>query len=136
MGNDVNLAARLEGVNKQYGTWILVSETTWNATDGMFLGRKLDRVRVVGIETPVQLYNIMGVRAEASGRQVALAEKFNAAIDAYRGRRFGDALLYFTKCVELDPEDDASRIFLDRVKGLIKNGIAPDWTDIVNMTSK
>lgn len=136
MGNDVNLAARLEGVNKQYGTWILVSESTWNATGGMFLGRKLDRVRVVGIETPVQLYNIMGVRAESSGRQVALADRFNDAIDAYREKRFGDALLLFNKCLELDPEDDATRIFLDKVKALIKNGVSPDWTDIVNMTSK
>lgn len=136
MGNDVNLAARLEGVNKQYGTWILVSEMTWNATNGMFLGRKLDRVRVVGIETPVQLYNIMGVRAEASGRQVALADKFNEAIDAYREKRFGDALHLFSKCAELDPDDDATRIFLDKIRGYIKNGVPADWTDIVNMTSK
>jgi len=136
MGNDVNLAARLEGVNKQYGTWILVSETTWNATEGMFLGRKLDRVRVVGIETPVQLYNVMAVRAEASGRQVALADRFDEAIDAYREKRFPDALRLFMKCVELDPEDAASGIFLERVKGFIKNGVAPDWSDIVNLTSK
>jgi len=136
MGNDVNLAARLEGVNKQYGTWILVSESTWKATNGKFLGRKLDRVRVVGIETPVQLDNILGVRAEASGRQVTLVERFDEAIDAYREKRFGDALLLFTKCTEIDPEDNASRIFLDRVKGLIKEGTGPDWSDIVNLTTK
>lgn len=136
MGNDVNLAARLEGVNKKYGTWILVSESTWNQTNGMFLGRKLDRVRVVGIDTPVQLYNIMGVKAESSGRQVALADRFNEAIDAYREKRLSDALILFTKCAELDPEDDASRIFLERVRELIKTGIPADWTDIVNMTSK
>jgi adenylate cyclase len=74
MGNDVNLAARLEGVNKQYGTWILVSESTWEATNGAFLGRKLDRVRVVGINTPVQLYNVMAVKEEASGKMATLAE--------------------------------------------------------------
>lgn len=136
MGNDVNLAARLEGVNKQYGTWILVSESTWNETDGAFLGRKLDRVRVVGIETPVQLYNIMAVRAEASGKQVALAEKFNAAIDAYREQRFGDALLLFTKCAELDPDDAAAKLFLERVTELAKNGASADWSDVINMTSK
>ncbi len=136
MGNDVNLAARLEGVNKQYGTWILVSESTWNETQGYFLGRMLDRVRVVGIETPVQLYNIMGVRAESSGRQVALAERFDEAIAAYRNKRFGDALLLFTKCTELDPDDGASKIFLDRVKALIKGGVPADWSDIINFTSK
>jgi adenylate cyclase len=136
MGNDVNLAARLEGVNKQYGTWILVSESTWNETGGMFLGRKLDRVRVVGIETPVQLYNIIAVRSEASGNQVALVDRFNLAIDAYRERRFADALLLFTKCAELAPEDDASRIYLDRVRALLRDGVPEGWSDIITMTAK
>jgi len=136
MGNDVNLAARLEGVNKLYGTWILVSETTWNGTNGLFLGRKLDRVRVVGINTPVQLYNIMAVLTEASGKMVNLVDRFNLAIDAYREKRFTDALLMFTKCTELDPDDAASKIFLDRVKELIKNGVPEDWSDVINMTSK
>ncbi len=136
MGNDVNLAARLEGVNKQYGTWILVSESTWNATGGLFLGRKLDRVRVVGIDTPVQLYNIMAVRAEAKGNMVALADRFNFAMDAYRAKKFSDALLLFTKCAELEPEDAATQIYLDRVKDLLKNGVPDNWTDVINMTSK
>jgi len=136
MGNDVNLAARLEGVNKQYGTWILVSESTWQATGGMFLGRKLDRVRVVGIDTPVQLYNIMAVRSEAPGTMVSLADRFNLAIDAYREQRFPDALLLFSKCLDIAPEDAATKIFLDRVKELLKNGKPEGWSDVINMTTK
>lgn len=136
MGNDVNLAARLEGVNKQYGSWILVSESTWDETAGMFLGRKLDRVRVVGIETPVQLYNILCVRAEATGPMVAFVDRFNLAIDAYREKRFGDAILLFNKCQDLFPEDGATRIFLDRVNALVRDGVPPDWSDIINMTTK
>lgn len=136
MGNDVNLAARLEGVNKQYGSWILVSESTWKETNGMFLGRKIDRVRVVGIETPVQLYNVLAVRSEAAGPTVALVDRFNLAIDAYREKRFPDALILFTKCVELAPDDAASKIFLDRVKTLLHDGVPDGWTDIINMTTK
>lgn len=136
MGNDVNLAARLEGVNKLYGTWILVSESTWNETGGMFLGRKLDRVRVVGIDTPVQLYNVMGVKSESAGPMVALADRFNLAVDAYREKRLSDALLLFTKCHDLAPDDAATKMFLDRVKGLIKDGLPNDWSDVINMTSK
>ena len=136
MGNDVNLAARLEGVNKQYGSWILVSESTWKETGGMFLGRKLDRVRVVGIETPVQLYNILSVRAEASGKMATLVDRFNQAIDAYREKRFADALLLFTKCTEIDPDDAASGIFLDRVKEILHTGVPADWSDVINMTTK
>lgn len=136
MGNDVNLAARLEGVNKQYGTWILVSESTWSETNGMFLGRKLDRVRVVGIDTPVQLYNIMAVLSEAPAKMVALVDQFNIAIDAYRERRFADALALFTTCTEMDSEDKASELFRERVEELVKNGIPDDWSDVINMTSK
>ncbi len=136
MGNDVNLAARLEGVNKQYGTWILVSESTWNETGALFLGRRLDRVRVVGIDTPVQLYNILAVRSEASGRMVQLVDRFNEAMDAYREKRFKDALILFSKCTETDPDDQASVIFRDRVRGMLKTGIPADWSDVVNMTNK
>jgi len=136
MGNDVNLAARLEGVNKQYGTWILVSEATWDATGGMFLGRKLDRVRVVGINTPVQLYNIVGVKSEAPTRMINLFEKFDTGIDAYREKRFAEALQIFTKCAEIEPEDAASTIFRDRVRDLLKAGVPDDWSDVINMTTK
>ena len=136
MGNDVNLAARLEGVNKQYGTWILVSESTWNETGGQFLGRKLDRVRVVGIDTPVQLYNILAVRTEASGKAVQLADRFNEAMDAYRAKRFRESFVLFEKCAETDPDDQASAIFRDRVRDMLKTGIPADWSDVVSMTSK
>ena len=70
----------------------------------------------------------MAVLAEASGKMVSLVDRFNLAIDAYREKRLSDALLLFTKCTEIDPEDAASQIFLDRVKELIKNGIPEDWS--------
>jgi adenylate cyclase len=62
MGNTVNLAARLEGVNKQYGTWILASEDTIRETGNLLLTRKLDRVRVMGINEPVRLYELLEKR--------------------------------------------------------------------------
>jgi adenylate cyclase len=136
MGNDVNLAARLEGVNKSYATWILVSESTWNATNGAFLGRKLDRVRVVGINTPVQLYNVMGVASEASEERRALAETFSRAVDAYREKRFADSLKLFDRCSEINPDDEATKIFRERVATLVQHGVPADWSDVINMTSK
>jgi adenylate cyclase len=136
MGNDVNLAARLEGVNKSYATWILVSESTWNETHGTFVGRKLDRVRVVGINTPVQLYNIMGITSEASAQILSLSGQFNLAIDAYREKRFGDSLKLFDQCREIDPDDEATKIFYERVATIVQNGVPDDWSDVINMTSK
>ncbi len=137
MGNDVNLAARLEGVNKKYGTWILVSESTWNETNGAFLGRRLDRVRVVGINTPVQLYNIMSIKSEATPEMIQLADIFENAITCYRSKRYTEALNLFTECLTIVPEDEPSKMYKERMESLIADqsaGITHD--DIVNMTSK
>lgn len=137
MGNDVNLAARLEGVNKKYGTWILASEAAWKETNGAFLGRRLDRVRVVGIDTPVQLYNVMSVKEEAAPQMIELVEIFEEAISLYRQRRFKDALASFEKCLSVVPEDEPSKMYAERMKALIAEGVsAASYDDIINMTSK
>ena len=137
MGNDVNLAARLEGVNKKYGTWILASESTWSETNDAFLGRRLDRVRVVGINTPVQLYNVMAVRSEAPAEMVQLVGIFENAIDFYRQREYQKALNLFNKCLEVSPDDEPSKMYVERMKMLLADAeTAATHSDIVNMTSK
>ena len=137
MGNDVNLAARLEGVNKKYGTWILISESTWNETGGMFLGRRLDRVRVVGINTPVQLYNIMAVKQEADETMVNLVNAFEKGISLYRERRYGEALEAFKECQKIKADDEPTRIYIERMENLLSDPeLAKTHDDIVNMTSK
>ena len=137
MGNDVNLAARLEGVNKKYGTWILASESTWSETNDAFLGRRLDRVRVVGINTPVQLYNVMAVRSEAPAEMVQLVGIFENAIDFYRQKEYQKALNLFNKCLEVSPDDEPSKMYVERMKMLLADAeTAATHSDIVNMTSK
>lgn len=137
MGNDVNLAARLEGVNKKYGTWILVSESTWNETNGAFLGRRLDRVRVVGINTPVQLYNIMGIKSEASTEMLKLVDVFEAGITCYREKKYKEAYDLFKECLSIVPEDEPSKMYAERMLPLITDTSAGvEHDDIVNMTSK
>jgi len=137
MGNDVNLAARLEGVNKKYGTWILVSESTWNETHGTFLGRRLDRVRVVGINTPVQLYNVMAVKKEASDVMIKLCEQFETGISLYRERKYNEALQAFRECQKIDENDEPTKLYIERMEELVANPeLAATHDDIVNMTSK
>lgn len=137
MGNDVNVASRLEGVNKQYGTSILASETTWNKTKGEFLGRRLDRVRVVGINKPVQLYNILAVKSEADTKLSTLVQMFEHGISLYRDKQYTEALRLFESCVRLAPDDEPSKIYAERLSGLVKNPeAAAEHDDIINMTSK
>ena len=137
MGNDVNLAARLEGVNKKYGTQILASEAAWNETNGAFLGRRLDRVRVVGIDTPVQLYNVISVKEEAAPAMLELVSRFETGIDLYRSSRFQEALAVFEACISLMPEDGPSLLYAERMRTLIADSAAAASHDgIITMTSK
>ena len=69
MGNNVNLASRLEGTNKAYDSWIMCSESTWleansGQTEGLLAARQLDCVRVINVEKPVQIYSIAGLKSE------------------------------------------------------------------------
>ncbi len=137
MGNDVNLAARLEGVNKKYGTWILVSESTWNDTNGAFVGRRLDRVRVVGINTPVQLYNVMAVKEEAPEEMIKLVEVFEKGISKYREKKYEEALVFFEEALSIQPDDEPAKMYVDRMKSLLADrNSAKAHDDVVNMTSK
>ena len=100
IGSEVNLASRLEGVNKVYHTWILVSESTWLAADsgenkGKIVARRMDKVRVVGINKPVQLYNIVGLRSEMSENELKSVDYFHQGLDRYLQRDFVNAKKYF-----------------------------------------
>lgn len=141
MGNNVNLAARLEGVNKVYKSWILVSEATWNEAnsgehEGILLARRLDKVRVVGINTPVQLYNIMGVKAELPKEIIESVNLFHQGMDFYLKKDFINAGKLFVAAQKLNPEDETPSVFIDRCKKLHKSGVPANWDGIINMTSK
>lgn len=155
MGNDVNLAARLEGVNKVYHTWILVSESTWIAADsgenkGKIVARRMDKVRVVGINKPVQLYNIVGLRSEMTENQLKSVDLFHQGLDRYLQRDFVNAKKYFDMANDLYPEtvtcynrdgstyteDGPASVFSARCTKNITEGIPANWDGVVNLVSK
>ena len=136
MGNDVNLAARLEGVNKVYGTWILASESSYNKAGPGFVGRRLDRVRVIGINTPVQLYNIIGLDSETPDNVKEGVELFHDALDTYLSRDFESAMAKFKKVLTVMPEDPPTQVYMERARKLIITGVPDEWDGVVNMTSK
>lgn len=95
MGNNVNLASRLEGTNKAYDSWIMCSESTWKEADsgrtkGLLSARQLDCVRVINVEKPVQIYSIAGFRSELSKEELEAVDLFNKGMEWYlRGREEG-----------------------------------------------
>jgi hypothetical protein len=89
MGNSVNLAARLEGVNKQYDTCgILISEYTRNNIGDEFILRPLSKVRVVGINTPLRLYELLDIASEAAPELLDMVKNWEQAFNFYENRDF------------------------------------------------
>jgi adenylate cyclase len=113
MGDTVNLASRLEGVNKRYGTEILVSEAACRQAAGHFLLRELDLVQVKGRQQPVTIYELVGPRAENAP---AWLTAFHSGRAAYLARDWPRAREHFQETLHLKPEDPPARIFLERCR--------------------
>ncbi len=136
MGNHVNLAARLEGVNKQYGTWILISENTYAQIGSNFLTRQLDRVRVVGINTPIRLYELLELRTRADSIQLRTVEAFEKGLVVFEQRNYPEAVKLFQSVLDINPNDPPAQIYLKRSQEFIATAPAANWDGVYNLTSK
>jgi class 3 adenylate cyclase len=132
-GDTVNLASRLEGLNKAYRTRILVSGGTRAAVGDRFLFRYLDRVRVVGKTQPVEVYELLG---PASPDLAALAESFETAVAAYRRRAFDEAHALFDRIARAHLDDGPSAVYRDRCDMYLSVPPSPDWDGVFEPNSK
>ncbi|MCF7929219.1 MAG: CHASE2 domain-containing protein [Spirochaetales bacterium] len=136
MGNSVNLAARLEGVNKQYGTWLLISEDTYKEAENDISVRMLDRVRVVGINKPVRLYELVDERSETPSEMNEAIEVFHEGLKHFEEKSWDKAENRFQEVKRILPEDGPSNLFLDRCKKFKKKPPAANWDGVFNLTMK
>jgi len=138
MGNAVNLAARLEGVNKQYGTWIIASDETIQETGGRILTRKLDRVRVVGINEPVRLHELLNMVEYAVPEENKLVEVFHEALDFYENRKWKEAIEGFKESLAMETIEGGgpSARYLTRCENFQKQPPPDDWDGVHNLTEK
>jgi adenylate cyclase len=136
MGNSVNLAARLEGVNKQYGTWLLISEQTREEAGDEFTYRRLDRVRVVGISEPVRLYELVEEESRLPDDLARVLEVFDRGLEAFEAKQWTDAKGLFDRALEIVPEDGPSKTFADRCKTYLESPPPENWTGIFNLSTK
>ncbi len=136
MGNAVNLAARLEGVNKQYGTGILISEETYKAGGDDFTVRKLDRVRVVGINTPVRLYELIEEKSLTDSKTLEAVEIFHSALEIFEEREWVKAQKNFTKVLKIFPDDGPAKKYIERCKEFMKKIPPKDWDGVFSLSMK
>ncbi len=97
MGDNVNLASRLEGITKQYHVQIVISEATYRQVSSQFVCRELDKIRVKGKNLPVNIYELMDVAAEKS-KYEKLLEQFDRAMAAYRSQNWREAAALVYRC--------------------------------------
>jgi adenylate cyclase len=114
IGDTVNLSARLEGVNKAYGTTNIMSEFTWDFVKDEYYFRELDYIRVKGKNIPIRVFTLID-RVDAMTKEaLAIEERFQSAMLAYRERKWDEAADLFRGVLELNPEDPPSEAYIER----------------------
>jgi adenylate cyclase len=137
MGNAVNLASRLEGVNKQYNTrGILLSEYTRALIGDSFVIRPLSRVRVVGINTPLRLFELLDTKEEASSEVLSAVEEWNKAMELYEAGNFKEAEKSFAALCAKDSTDQVSELYRKRSSAYSNEPPAEGWDAVDNLTEK
>jgi adenylate cyclase len=134
MGDSVNLGARLEGINKEYGTSIVVSEYTYEKIKDRLFCRELDSVRVKGKHVPVKIYELICDIRDA-GPWAGFMETFNKGLDLYKKGLWDEAVAAFNKALEAKPGDGVSGLYIRRCNEL-KNSPPENWDGVFTMTRK
>ena len=135
IGDTVNLAARLEGANKAYGSKSIITESVYERIQDHFLCRELDFIAVKGKTKPVRIYEILQEIPQSIPKLVEIKTTFEKGLAAYRERKWDKAAIAFRKNIELF-NDHPSAVFLERVEHFTKNPPPDTWDGVFRMTVK
>ncbi|HPC35406.1 MAG TPA: adenylate/guanylate cyclase domain-containing protein [Candidatus Marinimicrobia bacterium] len=136
IGDTVNLAARLEGVNKIYGTQNIISETTYALVKENFICRELDLIRVKGRQEPLAIYNVICIKDDLNSELRKMLELYNEALRLYRKCAFQTAEAAFLELNRQFPDDSVSQVFAKRCIQLINEPHLIDADGVFNITVK
>jgi adenylate cyclase len=135
MGDNVNLASRLEGMTKQYHSRIVISESTYSQVAHQFVAREVDRIRVKGKQQPVVIYELLAPISERD-RYAPLLQQFNAALDAYRRQEWKEASAKFAELLSAYPDDGPTQVLLQRCGEFLEVPPHAGWDGVYVMKSK
>ncbi len=129
MGDAVNLASRLEGINKFYGTKILIGEDTYKEIKGKILCREIDRIRVKGKETPISIYEPISETLRT------LKEKYENGLNLYRDKKWGRAKEIFSNLYK-EYKDVPSKTILGRIVDFEEKPPEQNWNGVFTFYQK
>jgi adenylate cyclase len=133
MSDAVNVASRLEGANKYYGTTIAASEMTVALTGSTFAWRELDAIRVKGRATPVKIYELLAEAGQETPQRAAAAATYALGLAHWRAREFDAAAKCFERVADVDKP---SALFLSRAKAFASDPPGPDWEPVSTLDAK
>ena len=136
IGDSVNLASRLEGAGKEYGTAILISEETYRQAQPQVEVRELDLLQVKGKHLPVRIYELVAKKGGLDADRKRVCGLFAEGLDLYRKQDWGEAVRRFQQVLELIPEDGPSKTFIRRCQSYRENPPEPGWDGVYRLTTK
>ena len=136
MGDAVNLAARLEGANKAYGSDLMISEATYKLVKDDVDVRELDVLRVVGKSEPVRVYQLLDRKDQTEGLISDMVIQFDRGMKLYRDGNYKDAMAAFRLALAIAPKDGPSETYIARCGQFIATPPPANWDGIFNLDSK
>jgi len=136
IGDVVNVASRLEGLNKFYDTAIMLSDSTRTAAGDAIVARPIDWVSVKGKKKPMLVHELFGLSGDVEPRQVELSTAFSEALQRYRARNWTEAIERFEQILGLFPNDGPAKVMLQRCQAYRQQPPGDDWDGVHRMESK
>ncbi len=137
VGDNVNLASRLEGLNKLYGSEIIVSESTVSDAGNSFIFRPLDLVAVKGRQKSVKIFQLLGRKDSPDAEKMEhLADMAEKALNSYLNRNWRESYEQFQEILEIQPEDAAAEMYLTRCRELHDRPPGTDWDGVFRIQHK
>jgi len=136
LGDTVNTASRLKGACKQYGTQIMVAESTQTIIRTVIETREIDVIQVIGKEEPVRVFELLGRKGELDQTSLEFRDIFEQGVQAYRSQTWAQALQYFKDCKNINPHDKPSALYIQRIQTLRENPPGDNWDGVWHLTKK
>ena len=135
MGDGVNLASRLEGLTKYYGSKIIVSEDTFKKVEKNFCFRQLDLVMVKGKQQPVKIFEVLGTKEENKNFE-KIIELTEGSLKLYFNKQWKEAIIGFKELVEVDKNEIFAEMFISRCQEFLQTPPVNNWNGVWQMKEK
>jgi len=137
IGDSVNLGSRLEGANKEYGTYIMASERTQELVKDFFAFRELDLLVVKGKTMPIKVFELLGKKENGVPQtKLSAVEQYLTGLELYRRKQFTEAIKKFNAALAIDPTDTPSSLYIERSQVYLDSPPPDEWNGVFILKTK